>query len=161
MLVDKTIDIYARSENVLLPKGEVFLFDISTPVFTESIHLGQYINRLMPRNVDALGFLDHSMTIVYLMFAGFLLTSVFIVVFQCIQSNNWNVRIENSVWPNQLKKFSFYLIRLKAYYESYPASSLILTKINLIFVFYLLFTQLILDLLSSNIKTGDVIVDSR
>lgn len=160
MLIDKTIDIYSRAENVLLPKGEDFLFDISAPVYTESVHMSQYIDPPTPQNVDALGFLDHSKTMVRLMLAGFLVTSLFVYLFQRIagKSNQRNLWIRNGRQTSRLKRLSHHLSRLKNYYESYPLRCHILTKINLIVLFYLLFVQLLFNMVSSNIKTNDVIV---
>ena len=158
MLIDKSIDFYLRAENVVLPNDDIPLFDISSPIFTENVYLAQYIYKPMRRNVDALGFLDHSKTMVHLMFAGLLITSVFILLFQWI---GFKSPTASGIRPSRLSTFRLHLSRLKNYYQSYPAGSRILTRINLIFLFYLLFIQLLTDILLSNIITNEVIVDSR
>lgn len=163
MLIDKTIDVYARSENVLLPVGEEMLFDISAPVFTENVHMGQFIAQPTPGNVDALGFFHHSQTIVCLMFAGFLVTSLFVYLFRWIvgRLSQRDVQIRrNRHQPSTLKRLFHHLSRLKNFY-SYPLGSRILTKINLIVLFYLLFIQILLNMVSSNIKTNEVVVDVK
>lgn len=162
MLIDKTIDIYSRSENVVLPKGEDFLFDISAPVFSESVHMGQFVDRPAPHNVDATSFLNHSQMMVHLMLAGLLATSLFVYLFQWIASNQrGTVRFGNRHRSSRLKPFVHQLLKLKSYYKSYLLQCHILTKTNMIVLFFLLFVQLLLNMISSNIKTNEVIVNVK
>lgn len=170
MLIDKTIDFYSRSENVLLPKGEAFLFEISPPVFVESFHLGQYIDQPKAHNVDALGFLEHSQNIVGLILAGLLTTSAFVLLFQWIQhrsngraNTRINSRITNDDQSSGWERCFLYLRkglrRIRNFYKSRWAAGGELTKVNLIFIFFLLFTQFLLNMLASNIKTNELILN--
>lgn len=171
MLIDKTIDVYMRSENVLLPKGEIFLFDISLPLYTDHLHLGQYIDKPMPHNQDALAFFQHSETLVHMMLFGFLIATVFVLLFQWIRyrENERKTPCPNDSQPcklnNRLSRYlhqwSRRLSRLNSYYKNYMSGRHLLTKLNLIILFYLLFVRVLLSMVSSNIKTNEVIVNVK
>ena len=168
MLIDKTIDIYSRTENVLLARNEAFLFEISSPVIAESFHLGQYIEQPMPHNVDALGFLEHSQNLVGLILAGFLATSAFVLLFQWIQHrtsrpiDRGDAHIANdrpSKWTRCFLHLRSGLQRVTNFYRSHWTGGRFPTKANLIFLCFLLFVQTSLNLLASNIKTNELILN--
>ena len=166
MFNEKKIDFCTRFDNLNTEK-ESFL-DRSPPVYAEKLHLGQFTNYPQSFNLDSLAFLEHSSMIVNLILIGFLITTIFIFCFQLIDSNKSNSKTITNIHRIRTKKAKnrnrFYLKfrRLINFFRIYYhlKKGNLLTIFNLIMLFYLSFLQINLNLIKSNIKTNEILIDA-
>ena len=115
--------------------------------------LGQFIDRPEPHNTDALGFLVHCQQLVYQLLLSFIVISIFIFCFQSMDSKS---RAAHSSW--RIRFYRNWLRFIRFYHHFYRRSHL-LTILNLIFIFYILFYYIFKNLIFSLIKTNEVILD--
>ena len=125
--------------------------DVSSTATSERTVLGQFSHIPKPQNVDSLAFLGHSRVILFILLAGFLITFLAILPFRL---GRLNVRLLGIV--QTLKRLR---VRLASFCMNYEKRSYLLTKLNMIVVSFLLFQTICLSMLSSNLKTNDIVVD--
>ena len=124
--------------------------DVASTATSERTALGQFAHIPKPQNVDSLAFLEHSRVIVLILLVGFLFTSLSILLFRLA-----NLRSLASI--QALKRLGS---RLANFYTNYEKRSHLPTKLNMIVLSFLFFQTICLSLLSSNIKTEDIVVDT-
>ena len=105
--------------------------------------------------MDALDFLEHSKVLIKEIIFGFILISIFIF---CILLFNSNLR--PNAPGNCLSRLYLNLIRLTSFYTNYTKNVHLLTRLNLIMVFYIIFFFLCINMITSNIKTNELILDT-
>lgn len=149
MLKDNLISFYCKWENLFFSENEGLdkFIDFSSPCLSETFHLGEYSDILKAQNVDSLAFLEHSKAIIKAIWIGFLMNAFLIFLFQWIKLKD---TAQNSFKRIFLRSIYFFMNKTNA-----------LTKLNLIIIFFLMFTQILLNMLTSNIKTNEVLVETR
>lgn len=125
--------------------------DISPVNGAESIDLSQYTRFPETQNANALAFLAYSKSILWIVLAGLLLTSVFVFCHQLMKQ-----KLEGS-W--NLRKLANQLRRLSTFFRESGQSTYLTTRPNLVRVCFLLFLFLTFNLITSNISEKAVIVD--
>lgn len=126
--------------------------DVSATAISEQTTLGQFAHSPKPQNFDSLAFLEHSRAIVMIIVVGFLVTSLSTLLFRLIDFDYRQLST-----PAKLQRLRS---RLVNFYLNYEKRSHLLTKLNLIVIFFLLFLTICLSMLSSNLKTNDIVVDT-
>ena len=118
---------------------------------TTSIHLGQFLEEPKSYNTDALDFLNHSQILIRGIVFGFLFLSIVVFLFKFLKSNFKQMN---------KRRFQLSFLSLLHFYESYPKKSHLLTKLNFIVIWYSLFFLICINLITSNIKTNELILDT-
>lgn len=121
------------------------------------MHLGQFNDPPKATNVDSLGFLQHSLTIVKMISAGILLTTLIVYIFRLTNST---VKVVQDLQQKK-RRFAFECLRSIGYFIIFPSTSPKLSRLNLIMISFALFLQVLLALLTNSIKTNDGKSDDR
>lgn len=116
-----------------------------------SIHLAHFLDEPKSHNTDALDFIDHSRILIRGVVYGFLFLSIVVFLFKFLKPN-----------LKQLNKRRFWLsyLSLLNFYHNYSKKSHLLTKLNFIMISYSLFLLICINLITSNIKTNELILDT-
>lgn len=100
-----------------------------------------------------LAFLDHSRLIVLIILVGFLIASLSVLFLRLV-----GCPVYGQLSP--MAKLQRLRSRMISFYLNYEKLSHLLTKINLVVLSFLLFLDICLNMLSSNLKTNDIVVDT-
>lgn len=121
-----------------------------------SLQLGQFANYPNSYNIDSLNFLIHSKTLIRAFWIGLLWTSISIFGFLWLSSNsNSYYKLSKQI---RLRQAFVGMIR---FYENYlKNTSHLLSKLNLIMVFFVLFYKIVQTTITSNIQTNGVVIDT-
>lgn len=146
LLKENKIHLYSKWQSYAL--GEEFI-DFSPACLSEATLLGEFADLSQKPNVNSLAFLQHSHVILQVILVGLL--SVAFSVF-CLQNFERMTKRSLPKWHplwhlHSLSKFFFSRDRL-------------LTKLNLVFIFFLIFLYINLNMLVSNIKTNSLVIDT-
>lgn len=160
----------SKWENLIREPSESFI-DATTPTIADRFHLGLYSEHPKSQNQDSLAFLDYSLVLVSNILIGFLVTFFILFCFQLVKSNFASVvyfpptrsRIGRRAvrFREYLPKVLTRISRTLNFFWFHSRSSRLLTRVNLIFLFFLLFLNLNLSMLMMSIKTNEVVLDTR
>lgn len=104
--------------------------------------------------MDSLCFLNHSEFILKILFIGLLITLSTLFLFKFFYYNRSIYTSKNE----KTNRFRLSIKKLFKYIKEYSRKKNQLTKLNLIMIFFILFNQINLNLLTNSIKTNEVIV---
>lgn len=115
------------------------------------MYMGLFNDPPKAKNVDSLGFLQHSLTIVKMISAGILLTWFFLLVFQLFNST---LKLTRD-FQRKKELIRFQCLRSMARFVIFAKKSQKLTVLNLIMISFVFFLQILFSLLTNSIKTND------
>lgn len=114
------------------------------------MYLGMFNEKPKAQNVDSLAFLQHSLNIVKMIAAGILLTWLFLLAFQLF---NLMPRMTRDFRRRKVTRFQ--CLKTLAHFVIFAKKSQKLSVLNLVMISFVLFLQILINLLTNSIKTND------